>query len=122
MKKLNSLLTLAAMLVALALSSGTLAAQQPGDGGGGGGGGGGFGRGGNFDPQQIQQMMMTFFRGQLVVTNDDEWKVIETRLSKVMTARMETVMGGMGAFRAMRGGGGGGAAPMGGTRGFPGMG
>src|SRR5262245_11879335 len=118
MKTINSLLTLAAVLVALGLGSGNVSAQEPPGGGGGGP------RNFNFDPQQMQQMMMTFFRGQLVVTNDDEWKVIEGRLSKVMTVRMETLFGGMGALRGMRGGGGGGegGGQMRGMRGIPGMG
>ena len=125
MKTMNSLLTLAALLAAGVLSCGTVSAQQPGGGGGGGFGGGGF----NMDPQQIQQMMMNLFRDRLVVTNDDEWKVIEGRLSKVMQLRTETLMGGMGfsAFRGMGrggngGGGGGGGAQMRGMRGLAGMG
>jgi hypothetical protein len=49
---------------------------------------------GNFDPAQMQQRMMDRFREQLDVKSDDEWKLIQTRIEKVMTARRE--VGGMG--------------------------
>ena len=78
----------------------------------------------NMDPQQIQQMMqqriMDAFRNQLGVTNDDEWGVIQDRLSKVVRLKMETMFsGGMGMMGAMRRNGGNGP---GGFRGFPGFG
>jgi hypothetical protein len=112
MKKLNPLLTLAGVALALGLGSVNLAAQQPP-------------RGGNFDPQQFQQRIMDFFRDQLAVTNDDEWNVIQPRLSKVVQSRMETLLSGMGmAFGRMggRGSGGGGNAAGAARRGFPGLG
>jgi hypothetical protein len=68
----------------------------------------------NMDPQQIQQMIqqriMENFREQMGVTNDNEWKLIEERLSKVSRLRMETMLGGggLGMFGGMRGPGGGG--------------
>jgi hypothetical protein len=77
----------------------------------------------NMDPQQIQQMMqqrmMDYFRQQLGVTNDDEWGVIQERLSKVAKLRMESMMsGGAGMMAGMRrnGGNGGNGGP--GFRGF----
>jgi hypothetical protein len=107
--KYTRILSLLLLVLALALSRGNALAQQPM---------GGMNM--NMDPQQmqqqIQQRLMEYMREQLVVTNDDEWSVIQTRLSKVLQNRMEGMAGGMGAFRGMmgnRGGGGGG-----GGRGF----
>src|SRR5690242_12915708 len=54
---------------------------------------------GNFDPAQFQQRMMERYREQLEVKNDDEWKVLESRIQKVLDARRELGGGGMG--RAM---------------------
>jgi len=68
MKKLNQLLALASVAVALGLSNGQLAAQdqpqqqRPGRG--------------NFDPEQMRQRMMERVREQLEVKSDDEWKVM----------------------------------------------
>ena len=113
MKKLNQLLTLTAAIAALSLSRQNAAAQPD------------FG---NFDPaqmqQQIQDRMMESVHEQLVITNEEEWKVIEPRLAKVVKVRMESMMGGMGGMRGMmgnRGGGGprgGGGGGGGGMRGF----
>jgi hypothetical protein len=79
----------------------------------------GFGNWQNMDPQQMQQMiqqrMMDGFRDQLAVTNDDEWGIIQPRLSKVVRLRIDMFSGGgMGMMR--RNGGNGG--PGGGFRGF----
>lgn len=64
----------------------------------------------NMDPQQMQQMiqqrMMDGFRQQLAVTNDDEWGVIQERLSKVVRMRMDMYSGGMGMMRRNGGNGG----------------
>src|ERR1044072_666090 len=78
--------------------------------------------GGNFDPQQfqqrMQQAMLDAARDELEVTNDQEWKVIETRLTKVMQLRTETTLsGGMGMLRAMGRNRGGGGREGGGDRG-----
>src|ERR1041385_530464 len=78
--------------------------------------------GGNFDPQQFQQQMqqrmLEAARDQLEVTNDQEWKIIDTRLTKVMQLRTETMLsGGLGMFAGMgrnRGGGGGDGGDRGG--------
>jgi hypothetical protein len=58
----------------------------------------------NMDPQQIRQEIQRraaeFFRDRLVVTNDDEWKVIEPRLTKVVQAKAQHLLSpGMGGFR-----------------------
>jgi hypothetical protein len=106
--KLNQLFLVGVVTVVLGRTGDRLAAQGPPGGG-------------NFDPQQIQQQMqqrmMGYFREQLAVTNDDEWSVIESRLSKVVQARMETMLGGLGGFRGMMGGNRGGDNQAGGRRG-----
>jgi hypothetical protein len=61
------------------------------------------GPGGNFDPSQIQARMMENLRTQFGVTNDDEWKVIEERI----TAVTEVQRSAMAAAMGMRGGRGG---------------
>ena len=60
---------------------------------------------GNFDPAQMQQRMMDRYREQLDVKSDDEWKLIQTRIEKVMAARREAGgmgMGGMGMMAPRR--------------------
>lgn len=113
MNKLNSLALAGIAALALTLGVGKVAAQ-PGPGGGGG----------NFDPaafqQQMQQRMIDYMRDQLAVTNDEDWKVIEPRLTKVVQIRMETMLGGMGGFRGMMGGSRGGGQG-GGMRGLSAM-
>lgn len=63
---------------------------------------------GNFDPAQWQQRMMDRMKEELQV-QDDEWKVIEPKLSKVMEAQRNSRVGGMGGGRRGGGGGGGGS-------------
>lgn len=97
--------------------------------GGGGGGGGGEGRGGrrNFDPAQIREVMMGRLREDMGAT-DDEWKVIEPRLMKVVELQFRSGAGGMGGLGRMfggrggRGGQGGQGAPGPGEPGAPGPG
>ena len=84
---------------------------QPNNGGGGQGGGGRQGRG-NFDPAQMQQMMLDRYKTSLEVTDDAEWKAMEPLVTKVMEARRDS-FGGMG--RGMFGRGG----PRGGNNGQP---
>ncbi len=72
--------------------------QRPGGGGGGGGGGRG-----NFDPEQMRQRMNERLREQFEVKDDEEWKVISERLTKVLEARREAGSGLAGMFG--RGGG-----------------
>jgi len=117
MKKLIAMLAVAA---ALCVSADSLFAQDDGGGGGGGGGGGrrmrgggggGFG-GGNFDPAQMQQMMMDRYKEDLGFTNDTEWTAVEPLVQKVSEARMQVGRGGM--FGGRRGGGPGGPGGGGG--------
>jgi hypothetical protein len=118
MKKTHHALTVALILVALALSRKDASAQQPPN----------FGNMGNMDPQQIQAMIqqrvMDNLREQLVITNDAEWGVVEGRLSKVVAGRMDTMMsGGMGMMGRMGPGGPGGRGGGNGAgRGFAGFG
>jgi hypothetical protein len=111
MKRLNQLLLVAGALFAFHFTAGNLAAQPaPGQM--------------TFDPQQMQQrmqqMMMDAVRDRLSITNDEEWKVIESRLSKVMQLRTEALMSSMGGFGGMRmGGNRGGDNADGGQRRMP---
>ena len=115
--KLSKLLTAASLAVVLALSAGSLMAQDNNndrpnrrnrDGGQGGQGGqGGFG-GGNFDPAQFQQRMMDRVREDLGFTNDTDWNAVQPLVQKVMDARREVGVAGFGGFgRGGRGGQGG---------------
>lgn len=60
------------------------------------------GGGRNFDPAEMQKRFMERFKEQLAVP-DDEWKVIEPKLTKVMTAQRD-VRGGWGMGGGRRGG------------------
>src|SRR4051812_14728716 len=64
---------------------------------------------GNFDPEQFRQRMMDNYKEQLEVKSDDEWKIISTRIEKVMTAQRDARVGrggfGGGGQRRNRGGG-----------------
>jgi hypothetical protein len=128
--KASNLLKVCGVAAALMLSAGSLCAQPGGGGGGGfggGGGGGGFGGGGggggggfgggaggggrgrNFDPAQMQQMIMDTIREQLVFTNDTDWNAVQPLVQKVVDARTAVGTAGMGMLgrRGGRGGGGG---------------
>lgn len=96
--------TLCAGAVMLALSAVNLRAQ-PGPPGGGG-----------FDPAEMRQRMMDRYRELLDVQSDDEWKVVQTKIESVMTARRALGGGGFG----MRGGFGGPPPGGFGGRGGPG--
>ena len=101
---MNQWLVMAGMAAVTCLGTGQLVAQ-PNNGGPGGGRG-------NFDPAQMQQRMLERYKEVLEVSNDDEWKAIEPRVTKVMEARRDT-MGGMGRGMFGRGprGGGNNAQP-----------
>jgi len=58
--------------------------QQPGRDGGQGG------RGGNWDPQQMQQRWLDHIKESLQ-TNDQEWQVLKPRIEKVMTLSRQTM-------------------------------
>jgi hypothetical protein len=84
---------LGAIAISTLLFSGSTLMAQPGPGGG---------PGGNFDPAQMRQQMMDRMREQFDVKDDAEWKLISTRIEKVMEARREAgggfgggMMGGM---------------------------
>lgn len=59
--------------------------------------------GGNFDPQQFRDRMEQYMKEQLGNPTDDEWKVIQPKLEKVMTMSRDA-RGGMGFGRGGRGG------------------
>lgn len=100
MTKMNRLLTLVGIAGLLSFGGNRLAAQVAPGGGPPG-----------FDPAQFQQRIQELLRERLQVTSDDEWKVIQPRLQKVMDARRDSMMGGMGMMMLFRGGGPGGPPP-----------
>ena len=106
---MNQWLLLAGVASVMSLGTSQLVAQPNGGPGGGPGGR-------NFDPAQMQQRMLERYKELLEVTNDDEWKAIEPRVTKVMEGRRDT-MGGMG--RMFGRGPGGGGNPPGGDQGQP---
>ena len=65
---------------------------------------GGGGPGGGFDPAQFRQRMLDNVKEQLAAS-DDEWKVIEPKLTKVYEVQRDSRGGSMfGGFRRSRGG------------------
>lgn len=119
--KLNRIITLCAVAAALACTVGSAFAQDNGgqggqngqrrnrQGGGQGGGQGAPGGGGNYDPAAMQQRMLDRVQEQLGFTNDTEWDAVKPLVQKVMDARRDVGMGGMGRmFGGGRGGQGGG--------------
>jgi 8-oxo-dGTP pyrophosphatase MutT (NUDIX family) len=67
---------------------------------------------GNFDPAQMRERMMNRIKEQLGAT-DDEWKAIQPKVDKVMTAQRES-RGRRRLWRIRRRGGGGGGGGAGG--------
>lgn len=103
-KQWKKVLAMAALAAAFAVTTGNVSAQNQGGGRGNRGGGGG-----NFDPAQFRERMMERYREAFEVKSDDEWKVLEGRITKVMEAQRDTRMGiGFGGGRGggRRGGGG----------------
>jgi len=90
-------LILAGVTAVMSLGSSQLVAQPNGGPGGGGPGGGR----GPFDPAQFRQRMMDNIKEALEVNSDDEWKVLEPRVQKIMDVGMQ--MGGPGMGRFMMG-------------------
>src|SRR5215470_11413776 len=88
-KKLNQWLALAGVAVGLCLSTSVVSAR---------------GRG-NFDPAAFRQRMLDDLKERMEVTNDDEWKLISERITKVMEAQRDARMGGFGFGRGGRRGG-----------------
>jgi multidrug efflux pump subunit AcrB len=66
---------------------------------------------GQFDPAQFRERMMNNIKERLGAS-DDEWKVLEPKVEKVMTAQRDArAGGGFGGFGGRRGGGGGDQQP-----------
>ena len=122
--------SLALVVVGLAMAGfgNRVMAQNAGGQGGQGGQGGGQGRQrgqggpggrGNFDPQQFRQMQLDRLKEQLAVA-DDEWKVLQPKIEKILDAQREArggFFGGGGRGRGGPGGGGpGGFGPGGGNQ------
>ena len=108
--KLNRIITMCAVAVALALSIGDAFAQNNNGGGNGGGrrnrGGNNGGNGGNFDPAQQQQRRLDNIRQQLDFTNDTDWSAIQPLFQKVLDAQQAARQsGGRCAFGGGRRGG-----------------
>lgn len=124
--KLNRILTVASLAAVLALSAGSLMAQDNNDGqgrrnrgpGGPGGPGGPDFR--NMDAAQRQQFMMDQTKQTLEITDDNEWKAIEPLVAKVMEVRREQITANFRGFgRGGRGGGDNGGGGRGGFGGTP---
>ena len=99
MRKLQQMLVWAAAGAALLLGTGQLAAQdQPPPQR--------QGRG-NFDPEQMRARMLERYREAFEVKDDAEWKLIETRITKVTDAQRDARSGGMGRMFGGPGGPGG---------------
>lgn len=85
------------------------------------------GRRGNFDPADMQARLLTSLRERLEVTDDEEWKLISERITKVNELRRNTGGGGAMGFagRGPQPGGNGnrgsdrGGGDRGGTQGGP---
>jgi hypothetical protein len=80
------------------------------------------GQGGNRpDPAQMRQMMMERMRERFDVKDDAEWKILETRIEKVTTARQQAGGGFGGGMRGMMRPPGGGQGGPNATAGQPGQ-
>ena len=99
MKTLNQLLAMAGVAVVVCLSATDGAAQQRGRGNQN------QGRG-NFDPAQWMQRRMDTYKERLEVKNDDEWKIIQERIEKVLAAQRELRNNSFGRNGGSRRGGG----------------
>ncbi|MDB6030279.1 MAG: hypothetical protein JWM16_617 [Verrucomicrobiales bacterium] len=89
--KSNHLLAIAAAAMVIGFCSSTSAQAQ-----------------GNFDPAQFRQRQLDNYRERLDVKSDEDWKKIETLITKVMDAQRDSRMGmGFGGRGNRRGGGGG---------------
>jgi hypothetical protein len=120
--KLNKMLVMAGIAVAMYSANSLVAQEQPrreggqGQPRGEGERGGDRGRGG-FDPARMQEMMMNRTREQLGIKDDAEWKAIEPLITKVNEARRDAMAS---TFRGFMGGGrgpGGGGSSSGGENG-----
>ena len=117
MQKRMVKLGVVACTLALMVGGLSLAQQRAGGGGRRGGQGGGPG-GGNFDPAQMRQRMMERMKEQLGA-DDEAWKVLEPRLTKVMELNRQAAAGGRGGMMGMMFAGRGGRGGPGGDQGGP---
>ena len=101
------------LFLACLMAAPAFAQEQPSNGGGnqqsdrsnrGGDRGGNGGNRGNFDPAAMRQRFSDMIKEQMGAS-DDEWKVIQPKLDKVMTAQRDT-RGGMGGMFRRRDNGG----------------
>src|SRR5687767_7947354 len=83
---------LAALIVPLAVAQDNTNNQQGDRNRGGGGPGGGF------DPAAMRERALGRIKEQMAVTNEEEWKVIETKLIPVYDKRAEALAGMFGGF------------------------
>jgi len=112
----RKVMTTGVVACVLALMIGGMSlAQQNGGGGRQRGQGGDRGPGG-FDPAQMRQRMMEGFKQRLGV-DDQAWKVMEPRLTKVMELNRQTQTMGRGGMFGLRGRGGPDGGPQGGPQG-----
>ncbi len=81
---MTKMLALAGLVTVMSLGAGNVLAQ---------------GRG-NFDPAQFRQNRLDRYKEQMGVTDDAEWKVLETSIGKVMDAQQEVGGGPVWRFRA----------------------
>lgn len=98
--KMKQSLAMAILAIGMGLGTVTVLAQSNNNGGQGGGRGGR----GNFDPAQMQQMMMDRYKEVLEVKDDAEWSALQPLVQKVMEARRDSFGGGMGRMFRRRGG------------------
>ena len=105
---------------AVCLCAGTIFAQGTSNSNPNGDVGQGRRGGGNFDPAQFQQRMLENVRDRLAFTNDTDWAAVQPMVQKVIDARRDVGVPGMGMMmrRGGNGGGGGGNNAQGGRRGF----
>jgi len=101
---------------AVCLCAGTIFAQGSNNPNpnGNGGQGGRRGGGGNFDPAQFQQRMLENVRDRLAFTNATEWAAVQPMVEKVIDARRDVGVPGMGMMMRRGGNGGGGNGGNGG--------
>jgi opacity protein-like surface antigen len=94
MISIRQLLVAASAFILMAAVSSSALAQAQG-GGQQRGQGRQRGQGGNFDPAQARERMMNALKERLGAT-DDEWKVLQPKIEKVMTAQRDSRGGGFG--------------------------
>lgn len=122
--KLSRILAATSLAVVLAISAGSVMAQDNNNDGQGRRNRGQGGPGGpdfrNMDAAQRQQFMMDQTKETLEITDDTEWKAVEPLVAKVMEIRREQITASFRGFgRGGRGGDNGGGGGRGGFGGTP---